>query len=295
MRQLFVVLPRFGLERGLRVAECLGDVLFHLLAKQRRRAHAQLVRALPELRDPDAVLREMFRAHTRSIVEMICIDEIAARLDSYVTIEHLEWIDQALAQGRGCVIFTGHLGNWELLAATFGLRGYPVTVVARPVKGGGRLNAENLALRARSKVETLLRDDAGAMRRLLGALRRGRLLALLVDQSSKRGQRIWVEFFGRPAPTPIGAALLAFHTGAPLLGAFIERRAGGGHHVRIVRPQLSPRPLGGRGDRDAWVAETTQRITSVIEQQIRARPQEWVWWHRRWRDPTRRREDDPEA
>jgi Kdo2-lipid IVA lauroyltransferase/acyltransferase len=291
VRRLFALAPLVGFERALRAADAIGDILSHLLRKQSRIAREQLLRALPDTPDPDRVLHEMFRGHARSMVEVVFIDEIERRLDTYVTAEGLEVMDAAIADGRGVVVFTGHLGNWELLAAFFGLRGYPVSVVARPVKGGGRLNAQNVALRARSHVETLLRDDAGVSRLLLRALRKGRLLALLIDQSSKRGQSVPVPFFGRPAPTQIGAAVLALHTGAPVVGAFIERRPSGGHEIRVVRPDLPPREDLDRAGRQAWVVETTRRMTAMVEQEIRRRPQDWVWWHRRWRDPYQHSDD----
>jgi KDO2-lipid IV(A) lauroyltransferase len=92
-----------------------------------------------------------------------------------------------------------------------------------------------------------------------------------------------VPFFGRPARTPPGAALLALRTGAPVVTAFIERRPEGGHRVRFAAVP----PVEGRGH--GAVVALTARFTAAIEAQLRRAPAEWVWWHERWR----RQPDDP--
>src|SRR5262249_13548252 len=109
------------------------------------------------------------------------------------------------------------------------------------------------------------------------ALRRNRVVALLVDQDTGRGAGVFVPFFGRLARTPPGAALLALRSHTPVVTAFIERRAEGGHLIRIRRL-----PTDGRRGRGEVVALTAE-FTAAIEAQIRRAPAEWVWWHERWR------------
>src|SRR5437870_4720417 len=123
--------------------------------------------------------------------------------------------------------------------------------------------------------------DAGACRRLARstfrhALRRGRIIALLIDQDT-RGAGVFVPFFGRLAHTPSGAALLALRARVPVITAFIQRRPGGGHLVRMAAVPL------GEGNGRGRVTELTARFTAAIEAQIRRAPAEWVWWHERWR------------
>ncbi|MEW6271883.1 MAG: lysophospholipid acyltransferase family protein [Thermodesulfobacteriota bacterium] len=285
------LLDAVGLERGLRTADRVAPLVPRVLRESRELSLEHLALALPELGrvEHERIVRAMFRGHARSVIEIAMMADVARRIDALVTIEGLEVMDEALAAGRGVVAITGHIGNWELLAAYFGLHGYPVTVIATPVKGE-RLNAENVALRARVGVETVLRDGPGASRQILRTLKAGRILAILMDQAT-RGQAVQVPFFGRPAWTPIGPALLAQRTGAHLVGVFIHRQGDGRHVISVRRPEL-PRAEGAA--EAAWVEQATASLTALIEQEIRRRPDEWVWWHRRWRQtqkPARREVD----
>ncbi len=229
----------------------------------------------------------MYRGLACSFVEVLLLEELVRDPGRYVDVEGIELMDEAVAEGKGVVAITGHIGNWELLAAYFAARGYPVTVIATPVKGEG-LNAENVALRTRVGVETVLRDGPGASREILRTLRRKRILAILMDQDT-RGQAAFVPYFGRAARTPVGPAVLAQRTGARLIGVFIHRMPDGRHRITVRRPDL-PEPPKGKAEAAAWIVEATARLTALIEDEVRRHPAEWVWWHRRWRS---RVEDEP--
>jgi len=192
-------------------------------------------------------------------------------LASHVELGGWEHVDAARAQRRPIVIVTGHCGNWELLAAILNARGLGMLVVAREIDEPG-LQTMLLDLRARFGTRTIVRGTPGAARSLLGALRGAGALGMLIDQDTKV-EGCFVEFFGRPAWTPIGAAELALRFDAAVLPTFIERRADGGHRATI-HPEL-PLPT------DAVAA--TAAMTAAIEAQIRSHPEQWVWLHRLWR------------
>jgi KDO2-lipid IV(A) lauroyltransferase len=107
------------------------------------------------------------------------------------------------------------------------------------------------------------------------ALRRGDLLAALIDQDTKVPS-VFVPFFGRPAKTPSGPAMLALKRRTPVIAGFITRTPHG-HRIKIVR--ISTEGFEG----EAGVTALTARMTAAIEQAIRAAPEQWVWFHRRWR------------
>lgn len=271
-----------GLDRMRRIVDRVMPLVAARFGEPRRLALEHLGRALPELtsEERDRTVGQMFQNLGRSLVEILLFDDIARDVDRYVRAEGLEVMDEALAEGSGVVAITGHIGNWELLAAYFGLKGYPVTVIATPVKGD-RLNDANIELRKSVNVETVQRDGPGASRAILRTLRQGRILAILMDQNT-HGQSAEVPFFGRPAPTPIGPAALSLRTGAVVVGVFIHREADGTHVIRVTRPDLPDRSAASEMGKDAWHAEATARLTALIESEIRSRPDEWVWWHRRW-------------
>jgi len=139
-----------------------------------------------------------------------------------------------------------------------------------------RFHSLIVRFRAAAGVEVLVRDDPRFVAAVGDALRRNRVVAMLIDQDT-RGAGVFVPFFGRPAHTPPGAALLALRARVPVVTVFIERRPAGGHLVR-VSPIPAELPRGREG-----VRELTRRLTAAIEAQIRRSPAEWVWWHERWR------------
>jgi KDO2-lipid IV(A) lauroyltransferase len=266
----------FGVALG--IGARLGGAAYRLLGRERRRALRHLGMAFPAIAPAGRarLAREAFRNAGRSFAELARWRYVRERLGELLTIEGLEHVRQGLAMGRGLVAVTGHIGNWELLAATFAQLGYPLHVVARRVNGEG-FDELIAGFRREAGVRVIQRDDPLALREVVRTLRAGGLVALLVDQDT-RGPGIFVPFFGHLAHTSPGAAIIALRTHAPVVGAFIQRRPHG-HHVRI-EPVYGFQPAPGRRPS---VEELTARMEAAIEEQIRRSPGEWVWWHRRWR------------
>jgi KDO2-lipid IV(A) lauroyltransferase len=191
-------------------------------------------------------------------------------------LRHLEiqgWENVAAAQaaGRSILILTGHCGNWELIGTALHEGGVPPAAVARPLDDAG-LQQLLVDLRNHLGTTTIARGTRGAARQLLEVLRRGGALAMLIDQDTKV-DGVWVPFFGRPAFTPVGAAEIALRQKANVIPSFIERKPDGSHLVRFLPAlDLPPDPR-----------EATALMTAKIEEQVRRRPEQWVWWHKRWR------------
>ncbi len=261
---------------ALAVGRGLGTAAHALLATPRRLAVAHMGLAFPELdlATRRRLVRATFRHAGQAFAELSLFETILRRPD-YIRLEGVEALDTALARGRGAIAVTGHVGNWELLAAWAAAIGYPITVVVRRVNDL-RFHSLIVRFRAAAGVEVLVRDDPRFVAAVGDALRRNRVVAMLIDQDT-RGAGVFVPFFGRPAHTPPGAALLALRARVPVVTAFIERRPEGGHLVR-VSPIPAELPRGREG-----VRELTARLTAAIEAQIRRSPAEWVWWHERWR------------
>ena len=261
---------------ALAVGRGLGTAAHAMLATPRRLAVAHMGLAFPELdlATRRRLVRATFRHAGQAFAELSLFETILRRPD-YIRLEGVEALDTALARGRGAIAVTGHVGNWELLAAWAAAIGYPITVVVRRVNDL-RFHSLIVRFRAAAGVEVLVRDDPRFVAAVGDALRRNRVVAMLIDQDT-RGAGVFVPFFGRPAHTPPGAALLALRARVPVVTAFIERRPEGGHLVRVA-PVPAELPRGREG-----VRELTARLTAAIEAQIRRSPAEWVWWHERWR------------
>ena len=274
LRPLAAGLGRASLVGAQRAGRWIGRAAWALGRRDRRRALEHLALALPEL--PEAERRRIARgsmlhqgvtlAETLHLSRRSCAD-----VERYVDAEGWEGVEALAAAGRPVMILTGHCGNWELLAALINCRGLGMSVVARRLDEP-ELQELLLAARRRFGTETIERGAPGASRRLLRVLREGGALGMLIDQDT-RVEAVWVDFFGRPAHTPVGAAKIALRVGAAVVPSFIERRADGRHLARFLPPLDLP----------ADPTEATARMTAAIEAQVRRVPEQWVWMHRRWR------------
>ena len=268
-----------SLEQALWLGEGIGALLYPCLRSTRRLALEHLHLAFGDALTP-AAREDLARAALINVARTFCevakIDVIRARRDEYIEFVGSENLTAMLAEGKGTIAITGHIGNWELLAAYFAWTDVPVTAIARRIYAD-KLNQLLVDYRRRQGVETILRESPSSGREIIRALRRKGILAMLIDQDT-HVPSVSVPFFGRQARTPAGAALLAIRREIPVFAAFIQRRPQGGHRITI-QPAIS-RPSS---DDVANVRALTQAFNAALEAQIRSNPAEWVWWHRRWR------------
>jgi KDO2-lipid IV(A) lauroyltransferase len=231
-------------------------------------------------------------------VEFANLERMRDRLDTSVELEDRAVIDACHARGKGLIWVTGHLGNWEILASYMAIvERYKVNAVSRAAYDR-RMQDLLVRMRAGSGVRSIERGDPRATRELIGVFRRNEVLAMLIDQDTKV-QGVFVDFFGRPAWTPVAAAALAYKMDAPVLVGFIER-LGGLARERETGPSTMRVPTGSRrpsvtdhafrpvalprtGDAQEDLRLATAEFTRRIESQIRRVPEQWVWMHRRWK------------
>ncbi len=273
-RLLSSLVDRLDRDTAQSFGRALGSLGWALAGRDRRRTLDHLEIAFPERSeaDRDALGRASFRHFGTMLAECLWLrSRDAAEVSAWVDLEGWEEVERVRASRRPILIVTGHCGNWELLAAALNVRGLGMAVVARELDDPG-LQGSLLALRDRFGTRTILRGTRGAARDLLRTLRSGGALGMLIDQDTDV-EGVWVDFLGRPAWTPVGAAEIASRLGAVALPTFIERRPDGRHCARIL-PAL---------DLPADPIAATQTMTDAIVAQIRRVPEQWVWLHRRWR------------
>jgi len=197
------------------------------------------------------------------------------RVAAQVRLEGLEHLRAVLDRHGRALVLTAHLGNWELLTLAPVLTGYPLTVVARALDSPS-LDAWADRLRRTAGVEVV--DKRQALRPVLEALRRGRLVGVLLDQNASRREGVFVPFFGRLASTSRAMAVLALRTRTPVIPAFTRRLAPGCHEITIHPPL----PLPEVSDEEA-IRRLTADCTAAIEAAVRTTPEQWLWAHDRWR------------
>lgn len=262
------------------LGERVGALAFWLVRRERELALAHLALAFPErdLAWRRAAAKAAFAHLGRSALEVIAVRRIAGRLPEHVLLgeEERALLHAAHRGGQGALFVSCHVGNWELLARRIAWEQIPCGTVAREAQDP-RLSRLLEESRAGAGVQTLWRGRPGLARQLLKLLRAGALVGMLIDQDTDV-QGVFVPFFGRPAHTPRAAGDLAVRTGAWLLFGCIHREPDGRHRV-VLRRLTTP----DTGDREADALAATAAATAEIEKEIRARPDEWVWMHRRWR------------
>ncbi|MFM2090324.1 MAG: hypothetical protein RLZZ127_813 [Planctomycetota bacterium] len=187
--------------------------------------------------------------------------------------EHLRALARHLRSGKGCLIFTGHLGNWELVGRGVGAV-LPLTVVGRTLRSPAM---DALVRHLRTATGARQADQADDPRRLIADLRAGRLVATLFDQDIPRLAGCFVPWFDIPAWTPVVPGMLAQTAGTWLVGGCY--RAGGRWHLHLGPLHAAPRAA----DRQAAAQAITAAATAEFEAMVRRHPAQWAWWHKRWR------------
>ncbi len=176
----------------------------------------------------------------------------------------------ALAEGRGVVLPSAHLGPWERLASTLVAAGFPLTAIVRE-SYDPRFDRVVDATRACGGLPTIPRGAPGAATRIVRTLRSGRVLGIPMDLRT-RAESVTVPLLGAPAPTPVGPARIALRTNAPVVVCTVEPNASGALAVTCTR-------LDAKTESPE---ELTARINEELGRRIRRAPEHWLWMHDRF-------------
>lgn len=257
----------------------LGLLGYRPFGVRRHVVTSQIAAAFPERSAEDvAGIAHAAYAHLgRSTIETALLPSIGQSgvLDLVESVEGFELIERAMAAGKGAILVTGHLGNWELAGAYVAARGVPMDVIVRT-------QANPLFDRYLNQTRALLGmtvvRDHEAVRRTPRSLREGRAVAFVADQGVMGLASTFVPFFGRPAKTPRGAAVFAMRYRVPTIFVTALRQPSGLYNVSVEEI-----PVMETGDRDADVDGIVARYTAVLERWVRMAPEQYFWHHRRWR------------
>ncbi len=232
----------------------------------------------PEMDDAEheRIARGMWDNLGRILTDYIFLYRVIAEPER-IEIVGGEVLDELREDGRPGILFSGHIGGWEMVTVAARLHQVPLSVTYRNFNNP---HIERLVrgLQACSGVELIRKGTRGA-RRLVQELSRGGHTVILADQRMNNG--IEVPFFGLPAMTAPALAQLALKYRAPVVPVRCERLAGMRYRVHIDQPLELP----DSGDRTADVAELMATVNRCLEAHIRSRPEHWLWLHRRWPTP----------
>lgn len=198
-------------------------------------------------------------------------------------------LNAARAPGKGVIVVTGHLGHWELGGLMLALLGLPLTVVTLE-EPSSELTRWRETCRRRLGIKTITvgQGHPFAFVEMMQTLRRNELIAMLVDRPYE-GSGACVELFGRKTEFSTAPALLAQHTGASVLPAFVIHDGKGGYRT-MAEP---PIPMECEGDLREILPANTQRIATVFESIIRRHPDQWFNYVPIWKNKEATESADP--
>lgn len=277
MLLLFRILPWSAAQK---CGDEFGMLAYRISPRYRKVADKNLIIAFGDALtkcEREKITRLSCRSFGRATAEFLKastapVESVCARL---IPRADLNSPKQLIARGRGLIVVTAHLGNFELLARSGALAGISVLVVARQSEDT-EFNRLTDSLRENGGYKVHARGDSP--RALLTHLRANGVVAILPDQKS---EDVFVPFFGRLSGTVAGPAVLALKTGAPILPAFAPRQPNGTYRIEYG----DEIDIGSTGDRKADMHRIMADINRSFEQVIRRYPEQWLWLHDRWRSP----------
>jgi len=198
-------------------------------------------------------------------------------LTRYVVFENEEALIRAMAKGRGVFVLTGHFGNWELMSAATALRVRArIAAVVRPADFEP---ADRLLTMLRSRFGTEIIPKRRAMKKLLAVEKENKVIGILLDQNVAWYEGVFVPFLDKPACTNKGLALVSLRTGSPVVPIFSVRQPDGRYRITFEDEVVLKRT----GDKISDVEENTAIFNQIIEKYVRRHPDQWFWFHKRWK------------
>lgn len=220
----------------------------------------------------EAIIDGVFSSLARLLVAFARFPDInATNVSNWIRYDGLEHYQAAKAKGRGILVATAHLGNWELSAFAHALLTEPMHVMVRPLDNP-KLDQLVETRRALSGNRLIVKKD-GALP-VVRALKQNDAVGMLIDQNAASAEGVFVQFFGKPAAANAAFAKIAARTGAAVVPGFSLWEPSEQRYVLRFYPQIEM-----TGD----VGNDTQRIHSFFEGVIRQYPDQWMWIHRRWK------------
>lgn len=227
--------------------------------------------------EANRILCELFKNLGRSAFEILYMPNLTKEfIAEHIELHGLEYLDKALAEQRGVVILTAHVGNWEWMGAALAACGYPSTTI---VKKQPNAQVTRLLNEYREMVGLEVFARGGSeMIRAVKAMKQKKLLGFLADQDGYI-QGLPVEFLGQESSAVTGPATFAQKFKAPVVPVFTYRKPNGVGHVVEILPPLYYEDTGNEAEDIYRLTEATVRVT---EDFIRQHPTEWLWFQHRW-------------
>ena len=269
------LMPEFA---AIWAGRCTGWFLHHILRFKKDRVVENLTLVYGDKdKWPPHILKRIYRHFGMLAIEMLRLPGL--KDDRFLKRFHyhgFENIDDVLKQGKGAIIVSGHLGNWEYGIAGLVSQGYKTSVVVKKLKGVDS-NMIFQKLRGDKNVVSILKEDRAVldMRR---ALKRNEMVTMVVDQNSKRTEGVFVEHFGKLASTYAAPRTLSKRFKCPIIPIFSYRDDNLRDHHVVAFPEIVPVDC-----EENDIEVNTRLYMEAFEKFLMEHPEQWIWMHRRWK------------
>lgn len=266
----------------LRLGRWLGALSWLFSPGRRRLAERQLLETgvAGDTRQARRISRQVFASLAMNMLEWLHSlqwdDETYRR---HVIFEHPEKMKKIIQSGEGLLLVAGHMGSWELMVRS--TRAWFNTPITSLMAETSNYRFNQWLVRQRETSGTKMLPSRAPVISMIRHMKRGGILAMLIDQDSRRNRGDFIQFFGKPAYTPLGPGHLACRTGLPILPVSITRsEEDPTRHVIHLGEIVKADPAATLDDGALQIMQT---CTDYLEQRIRLTPGQWVWIHDRWR------------
>jgi KDO2-lipid IV(A) lauroyltransferase len=265
------------LKIGYGVAIVFSDVHYIFARQARRDVKGNLKAIFPEKsnREIRKIRIRMFRNFAKYLVDFFRFEKLDSEyVKKNIFIENRQYSEQALAKGKGVIVLSAHIGNWELGGAAVSLSGYPLWVVVLPHKNK-KVNAFFDYQRKSKGINVV--PLGMAVRRCFEILKGNNMLALVGDRDFNENG-IVINFFGKSAIFPEGPAAFSLKTGAVILPVFMVRNEDDSFTLKIEKPiEFTPSQ-----NKEKDITELIKHYKVIIEDYIRKYPDQWYMFRRFW-------------
>jgi len=263
----------------VKVGNILGGLAYLLDARHRRIARRNLRFAYPEwpLDKINRISRKTFQNMGITLLE-ICQMTCFSKEDilQKVRIRGKENLLNTIKSPKGIIMISAHIGNWEMCSLFLSCyMQKPVVVVAQNQPDV----IERIIHKLRTSTGNTIISKKGAMIKLVRTLRKGKMIGLLIDQGTSRGEGVDVTFFGHKTNATYSASLLAARYNCPVLPVYCIRESDAKLTV-VVEPRLR---LHKTDDVRSDLRTNTQIMTDSVEKMVSLYPEQWLWFHKRWK------------
>ena len=251
------------------ISQNIASILFNYIPKRKNTALKNLKIAFPDKSDEwiNTTLKKCYSFFTYNFLQFLAFPFNPNSIE--IEVVGKKYLNNAINENSGTVLVSAHFGSWEILGYWFGINNYPLVGIAQKQKNKGA-NLFFEEKRQLSGTKQVYRKSS--MDSLYEILNANKILGLVSDQDARR-KGVFVDFFNEPASTHKGAALFHLNTNASLIFGICVQKDIEKYRVEFI--PINPKKKS--------TEDITQLYTTIIEQSIKKYPEQYFWFHNRWK------------